>query len=171
MSNVRLAKQNEWSFIKENADEIYLKNEKDFWKKEYFRISKEDCLKAIEKKELYVFYKGTEICGFVTIKKASINKLTFSMLTVIEKHQRNGIGKLLLEFIIEKANKEKFKQISLEILCAKDWDHPHKEFLISWYKSYGFNYEGSFSFEKLYPSHKKYMKCDLIFKEYIKEIK
>ena len=43
-----------------------------------------------------------------------------------------------------------------------------KEFLINWYEKNGFKFVKDFSFFNLYPEHKKFMKCDLIFKKYEK---
>ena len=44
MKKIRVAESNEWLLIKEHADQIYFKYEKDFWKEGYYRISKKDCL-------------------------------------------------------------------------------------------------------------------------------
>ena len=96
MIKIRLAKTDEWVFIKKNADEIYLKNEKEFWKSNYFRISKEDCISAINNRELFVLSNSSEIFGFVIIKKLNAESLTFSMLTVIEKHQKKVMDKKFL---------------------------------------------------------------------------
>lgn len=170
MTEIRLAKSDEWVFVKKNADEIYFKNEKEFWKSNYFRISKEDCKRAINNRELFILSSDTEIYGFVIIKKINSKSLTFSMLTIIEKHQKKGYGQKILEFIYDKSKKENIAQIFLEILCAKNWDHPQKEFLIRWYSDCGFIYNKSYSFEKLYPTHKKYMNCELVFKQYVKKI-
>ena len=90
MTKIRLAKSDEWVFIKKNADEIYLKNEKEFWKSNYFRISKEDCINSINNSELFILSSDTEIYGFVIIKNLNSKSITFSMLTIIEKHQRKG---------------------------------------------------------------------------------
>lgn len=167
MTIIREAEIEEWEFIKTQADQIYFQNEKEFWEKEYYRISKDDCITLIKKKELFVLANQKEILGFVCIKN-SLDDLSFSMLTVIEKYQKNGLGNLILKHIIEKAEADDFKTISLEILCPKNWEHPQKEFLIKWYEKMEFNYTRSFLFESLYPSHKKFMKCDLIFKAFTK---
>ena len=170
MTIIRLAKIEECTFIKEHADKVYYKNEIDFWEKDYFRISKEECLTFIKNNELFVLDDDFEILGFVCIKTISPKILSFSMLTIIEKHQKKGYGNIILEYIISKAKEEKFSKITIEILCAKNWEHPQKEFLIKWYSKHGFIFKRKFSFEKLYPSHKKYMKSKLVFKEYYKPI-
>ena len=170
MTIIRLAKIEECSFIKEHADKVYYKNEIDFWEKDYFRISKEECLTFIKNKELFVLDDEGEILGFVCIKKVSPEILSFSMLTIIEKHQKKGYGNIILKYIIRKAKKGNFNNITIEILCAKNWKHPQKEFLIKWYTKHGFIFKREFSFEKLYPSHAKYMKSKLVFKEYCKPI-
>jgi GNAT superfamily N-acetyltransferase len=169
MTHIREAEIEEWSFIKKNADEIYFKNEIQFWEKEYFRISKEECVKQIKNKELFVLIEDENIVGFVRIKKVSTQTLSFSMLTIIEKHQNKGHGSTILSFIINKAKHENFNKITIEILCAKNWKHPQKDFLIKWYSKNGFVFKREFSFEKMYPSHTKYMKSELVFKEYCKD--
>ena len=87
MTLIRLAKIEECSFIKEHADKVYYKNEIDFWEKDYFRISEEECLAFIKNNELFVLDHDSEILGFVCIKKVSPEILSFSMLTIIEKYQ------------------------------------------------------------------------------------
>ena len=170
MTIIRLAKIEECTFIKKHADKVYYKNEIDFWEKDYFRISKEECLTFIKNNELFVLDDEGEILGFVCIKKVNPEILSFSMLTIIEKHQKKGCGNIILEYIIRKAKKGNFNKITIEILCAKNWKHPQKEFLIQWYTKHGFIFKREFSFEKLYPSHAKYMKSKLVFKEYCKPI-
>ena len=170
MTIIRLAKIEECTFIKKHADKVYYKNEIDFWEKDYFRISKEECLTFIKNNELFVLDDEGEILGFVCIKKVSPEILSFSMLTIIEKHQKKGYGNIILKYIIRKAKKGNFNKITIEILCAKNWKHPQKEFLIQWYTKNGFVFKREFSFEKLYPSHSKYMKSKLVFKEYCKAI-
>tara|TARA_B100001287_G_scaffold45777_1_gene34867 strand:+ start:1720 stop:2235 length:516 start_codon:yes stop_codon:yes gene_type:complete len=167
MKKIRVAESNECLLIKEHADQIYFKYEKDFWKEGYYRISKKDCLTAIKNKELFVFEENKLIIGFVLIKKNNTN-LRFSMLTVIDKKQKNGYGRKILKFIINKAKTEKLKKISIEILCPKKWIPSQKEFLINWYEKNGFKFVKDLSFCNLYPEHKKFMKCDLIFKKYEK---
>ena len=49
----------------------------------------------------------------------------------------------------------------------KNWEHPQKEFLKDWYSKRGFNHYGDCAFEEIYPSHKQYMKCILVFKNTI----
>jgi N-acetylglutamate synthase-like GNAT family acetyltransferase len=167
---VRLARIEDWDFIKTNADQVYSKIEKEFWKKNYYRISKNECLNLIKEKKLYVLSNLNEILGFVTITKINSKTLTFSMLTVIEKYHHRGYGNILITYVIDKAYSEKVETIFIEILCAKKWKHDQKEVLIKWYKKNGFKYLKSFSFESLYPSHKKFMKCELIFKQFTKKL-
>ena len=66
---VRLARIEDLDFIKTNADQVYFKIEKEFWKENYYRISNNDCIELINKNELYVLSNLNEILGFVTIKK------------------------------------------------------------------------------------------------------
>ena len=167
---VRLARIEDLDFIKTNADQVYFKIEKEFWKENYYRISNNDCIELINKNELYVLSNLNEILGFVTITKINSKTLTFSMLTVIEKYHHRGYGNLLITYIIDKAYSEKMETIFIEILCAKNFKHAQKEILIKWYKKNGFEYLKSFSFESLYPSHKKFMKCELIFKQFAKKL-
>ena len=65
MTVIRVAEIDEWEFIKTQADQIYFQNEKEFWKKEYYRISKDDCINLIKKKELFVLANQNEILGFM----------------------------------------------------------------------------------------------------------
>ena len=91
MKHIRNSNINELSLIKEHADQIYFNNEKDFWKNGYFRISIEECLKIHENNELYVLEENSEILGFFTLKLIDDEIANFSMLTVLEKHQKKGM--------------------------------------------------------------------------------
>ena len=170
MKRIRNTYLSELPFIKEHADQIYFKNEQDFWKEKYYRISEEDCLKLHENNELYVLEKDKQILGFFTLKLINQEIANFSMLTVIEKHQRKGYGNVMLNYIFDHSVEKGLKKISLELLCPKGWIHPQKKILQEWYSSRGFKYHSVCMFEDLYPSHKKYMKCKLIFKKYHKSI-
>ena len=68
MKRIRNTYLDELPFIKEHADHIYFKNEQDFWKEKYYRISEEDCLELHEKNELYVLEEDEQILGFFTLK-------------------------------------------------------------------------------------------------------
>ena len=81
MKQIRNSYLDELPFIKEHADQIYFKNEKDFWKNEYYRISKEECLKLHENNELYILEEGRQILGFFTLKLIDEEIANFSMLT------------------------------------------------------------------------------------------
>ncbi len=167
---IRLATKGDCDYIKTNADQIYFKTEKEFWKKNYYRISKKECLNLISKNELYVLANRNEILGFVVIKKINSKIITFSMLTVIEKHHNKGYGNFLIKYIFDKANSERIETVLIEILCAKHWGHPQKEFLTKWYTNLGFSFINNFSFESKYPTHARFMKCELEFKLYAKTI-
>ena len=170
MKRIRNTYLGDLPFIKEHADQIYFKNEQDFWKEKYYRISKEDCLELHENNELFVLEKEEQILGFFTLKLIDEEIANFSMLTVIEKHQRNGYGNVMLNYIIDQSIEKGLKKISLELLCPKGWVHPQKKILQEWYSSRGFKHHSDCLFEDLYPSHQQYMKCELIFKKYHKSI-
>ena len=168
--SVKEANKEDCKEIVDIANEVYFTTEKEFWKEGYYRISEKDCLKYISKGKIIVAKINSKVVGFVLAGPKSINAFEFSMLTTHFSHQKKGIGKILVTQVFENAKKEGFKYLEIEVLTPKHWTHSQKEFLTNWYTSLGFSFINNFSFESKYPTHAKFMKCELEFKLYRKTI-
>lgn len=100
---------------------------KDFWESRIFSFIM-DIVREITKDEyeLYVYEKDEKIQGFITAKRLSDTKVYISNLYVDYQHQRNGIGKVLLDTLTGK-----YKELTLSIykqnskavdIYIKKWD-------------------------------------------------
>ena len=152
------------------ANAVYFETEKEFWKEGYYRISEKECLQYISEKKIIVAKLDSQVVGFVLAGPKSKNVFEFSMLTTHFSHQKKGIGKLLVNRVIENSKKDGFDYLEIEVLTPKHWTHSQKEFLTKWYTSIGFTFINTFSFESKYPTHTKFLKCELEFKLYQKRL-
>ena len=172
MKNIVVTKAsiNDCGQIVNIANAVYFETEKEFWEEGYYRISTKDCLNHISEQKILVAKLNSNIIGFVLSGQKSKTTFEFSMLTTHFSHQKKGVGKLLVDKVFENAKKLGFEYLEIEVLTPKHWTHLQKEFLTQWYTRLGFNFINSFSFEEKYPTHTKFMKCELEFKLYQKTL-
>ena len=72
-----------------------------------------------------------KIIGFITGLKINTESVKILMLSVLEKHRKQGIGTLLLKQFIKEISKQKIKKIELEVKI-------NNEIAIKFYKKNGF---------------------------------
>ena len=161
---------NDCSEIVNIANKVYFETEKEFWKKGYYRISTTECLNYIDEGKITVAKLDNQVVGFVLAGPKSGLTFEFSMLTTDFTYQKKGVGKLLVNEVFKSARKMGFKYLEIEVLTPKHWTHSQKEFLTKWYTNLGFKFVETFSFESKYPSHLKFLKCELEFKLYKKRL-
>jgi dTDP-4-amino-4,6-dideoxy-D-galactose acyltransferase len=161
---------NDCSEIVNIANRVYFETEKEFWKEGYYRISTLECQNYINEGKVIAAKLDNQIIGFVLAGPKSELTFEFSMLTTDFKYQKKGVGKLLINEIFKSAKNQGFKYLEIEVLTPKHWTHSQKEFLAEWYSSLGFSFVNSFTFKEKYPTHIKFMKCELEFKLYQKKL-
>jgi ribosomal protein S18 acetylase RimI-like enzyme len=98
-----------------------------------------------EHTKTWVAKEGNEILGFIGIKE-NINQTVIEGLFISPKHQRKGIGSMLLKHALSKI---KNKKVSLEVLF-------HNQNAINFYQSFGFTKQEQLDKDPLIlPSGKK----------------
>ena len=85
-----------------------------------------ECLKIHENNELYVLEENSEILGFFTLKLIDDEIANFSMLTVLEKHQKKGYGNRILNYIIEQSKKKRLTKNIARVTMPKKLGTPSK---------------------------------------------
>ncbi len=167
---IRKAAQNDKEFVISMANQVYYDSERDFWKEGYYRIDEKEFTQHIDNEWLYIGEIDSEIVGCVLMKPVDETTTSFSMLICHPNHRKKGIGKTLVNHVIDIANKAGYHKMQIEILSPMHWIHKEKEFLKSWYTSIGFNLLKEVNFLDYYPTHDKYMKCSLLFSLYEKDL-
>ena len=167
---IRLATQNDKGLIISMVNEVYYSSEREFWSEGYFRISDKDFEEYLKNKWLYVLEQNSVILGCVLFKQEARDISSFSMLVCHPNHRKKGVGKKLVSFVNREAIARNNKKMYLELLSPKDWIHDEKKFLKDWYIKMGYNLKKEVDFKDYHPDHVPFMKCDLIFSLYEKNL-
>ena len=77
-------------------------------------ISKNAHLREYHKNKLFNFIEKKLVVGYIAILEEN-KEIEISLLAVLKKYQRKGIGRKLLEYVLKLARKKKFKQVILEV--------------------------------------------------------
>lgn len=168
--SIQLATTGDQSIIIPLANKVYYDAERDFWKEGYYRIDEPTYREYIENEWLFVAKDNENILGCILLKPVDSTTTSFSMLICHPDHRKKGIASALVDFAMEKARKDGFEKMQLEILSPLDWVHAEKEFLKTWYGSMGFQLIREVDFLDYYPGHDRFMKCPLVFSLYEKEL-
>ena len=87
----------------------------------------------------------------------------FGMLVADPDQRGIGVGRALVDFAEQRSCERGLRAIQLELLVPRDWSHPSKEFLKSWYGRRAYRPIGTRRFEDVYPHHAPLLAtpCDL----------
>ena len=168
--SIRLAVPKDKDLIVSMVNEVYYSSEREFWSEGYYRISDRDFEDYIRNKWLYVLEQKGIILGCVLFKQEEMDISSFSMLVCHPNHRKKGVGKTLVSFVNQKAIARNNKKMYLELLSPKDWIHEEKKFLKDWYIKMGYKLKKEVDFKDYHPDHAPFMKCDLIFSLYEKNL-
>ena len=168
--SIRLAIPKDKAHIISMVNEVYYTSEREFWSEGYYRISERDFEDYIRNKWLYVLEQKEIILGCVLFKQVEKDISSFSMLVCNPSHRKKGVGKTLVSFVNQEAIVRNNKKMYLELLSPKDWIHEEKKFLKDWYIKMGYKLKKEVDFKDYHPEHAPFMKCDLIFSLYEKNL-
>jgi GNAT superfamily N-acetyltransferase len=73
------------------------------------------------------------------------------MLAVLPSSRGTGIGRELVRFAEQAAQRERCDTMQLEVLVPRGWSHPSKEFLTDWYTRSGYKLARVGAIEESYP--------------------
>ena len=168
--SIRLAISKDKALIISMVNEVYYSSEREFWSEGYFRIADKDFEEYLNNKWLYVLEQKGVILGCVLFKQEEMDISSFSMLVCHPNHRKKGVGKTLVSFVNQEAIARNNKKMYLELLSPKDWIHEEKKFLKDWYIKMGYKLKKEVDFKDYHPDHAPFMKCDLIFSLYEKNL-
>ena len=67
-----------------------------------------------KKEKIFLAVENNLIVGYIAIREEN-KEVEITLLAVLKKYQRKGIGRKLLEYVLKLARKKKFKQVILEV--------------------------------------------------------
>jgi len=166
----RLARESEKSTVIELDNDVYYTSEREFWSDGYYRIDENDFDRYVSNDWLYVMTQADLIVGCILYKQETADTSSFSMLVCHLGHRRKGVGRKLVNFVTQKSINSGNEFMQLEILSPKDWVHEEKKFLKEWYGGLGYELVREVNFRDYYPDHLPFMKCELVFSLYKKNL-
>lgn len=91
------------------------------------------------------------LVGAVHVHEISGDTSEFGMLVAAPAQRGTGIGRALVDFVERDSRERGRRAIQLELLVPRDWPHPSKEFLKSWYGRIGYRIIQTRNLEDTHP--------------------
>ena len=138
---IRLSLISDKETLMEIVNEVYDQCEGHLWVKKQERLTEEQFMSYHHKKELLIAeVTGSRIVGCVVMSKSESDVRELSMLVVKPDFRSRGIGRQLVDFVINKARKDKCRCVRLTQLYSTHQPDPWKKGLRKWYESIGFQF-------------------------------
>lgn len=151
------------------VNEAYDDCEKQFWVENHMRLTEPRFHRHVNKKELFIAEGNfSKIVGCVVISNTDDNGKNLSMLVVEPEFRRLGIGKKLVNFVIETAKEAKCDYVGVQILFPTYLPAPGKDLTKKWYLNLGFEFVGNMNFAEYFEEDSKYLVIDATFSVYKK---
>lgn len=150
----------------------YAETEKEVWGEGYVRVSREDLKQHIKDNQILIALIDDEIVGGIRVHEKNPGCWTFGLLGAAFEHKGKGIGRALIAEAEQKAKTAGGKEMSIEILRAKDIDTDFKVNLAKWYQRLGYEYTGQIDVMSVYPNPDKWTRLvnPSVFDCYVKRI-
>lgn len=120
------------------VNEAYAVAEEGLWLDGVARTTSAELAGLIRASELAVARREGAIVGCLRVQRLDHYRGEFGMLAASLVQRGTGIGRALLRFAEELCTARGLQVIQLELLVPRDWAHPSKTFLESWYTRNGY---------------------------------
>jgi GNAT superfamily N-acetyltransferase len=120
------------------VNRVYAVAEEGLWVDGATRTTLEEMAALIAAGEIAVAQERGRIVGSVRVQQ--INEVTaeFGMLVTRPERRGEGIGHDLIGFAEQQFRRHGVPTMQLELLVPRNWTHPTKEFLDTWYTRIGY---------------------------------
>jgi GNAT superfamily N-acetyltransferase len=139
------------SELAELINDVYAIAEKGMWVDGATRTTVERVAELVRTGQIAVARVAAQIVGCVRIQFLGDGVGEFGMLAVIPSSRGTGVGRDLVRFAEQAAQRERCHTMQLEVLVPRGWSHPSKEFLTDWYTRSGYNLARVGAIEESYP--------------------
>ncbi|HEV2780455.1 MAG TPA: GNAT family N-acetyltransferase [Actinophytocola sp.] len=133
-------------------NKVYAESEHGLWVDGAARTSVEELAELTEAGQLAVARMDGLLAGCVRIQRLDDGAGEFGMLAADPRHRGIGIGRGLIDFAERTCRAAGADEMQLELLVPRNWTHPHKEFLATWYTRIGYRPTRTRSIEEAYPA-------------------
>jgi GNAT superfamily N-acetyltransferase len=130
---------------------VYAVAEKGLWVDGASRTTVEGVTELVRAGQFAVARVTGQIVGCVRVQFLGDGIGEFGMLAVIGSSRGTGVGRDLVRFAEQAAQREGCDAMQLEVLVPRGWSHPSKEFLTDWYTRSGYKLARVDAIEQSYP--------------------
>jgi ribosomal protein S18 acetylase RimI-like enzyme len=138
---IRPSKLSDKEILMDMVNEIYGKCEEHMWLANHERLTEGRFEGFHRNKELFIAETcGAMIIGCVVISNIGTDGKGLAMLTVKPEFRGQGIGRKLVDYVINSAREDSCEFVRLELLYPTHQPDPWKQTLRKWYTSLGFKF-------------------------------
>jgi len=120
------------------VNRVYATAEEGLWADGATRTTTSELAGFIAAGQIAVATRHGQIVGCVRVHDLSTEVSEFGMLVAAPEHRGTGVGRALLDFVEQLSRDRGMRDIRLELLVPREWQHPNKEFLKSLYGRSGY---------------------------------
>jgi GNAT superfamily N-acetyltransferase len=127
--------------LTELVNRVYAEAEQGFWVEGTERTTTTDVARLIAGGEIAVARDGdgdAPVVGSIRVHALDGHTGALGMLVADPAHRGEGVGRDLMGFAEEHCRRQDHTVMQLELLVARQWTHPTKAFLDTWYARRGY---------------------------------
>jgi GNAT superfamily N-acetyltransferase len=136
----------------ELVNDVYAVAEAGMWIDGATRTTAGEMATLIAAGEILVARSGARaIVGSVRLHEVAPDASEFGILVAARDQRNLGIGRALLDEVERRSRDRGLGAVQLELLVPREWSHPSKEFLMSWYGRRGYRLVRTTTLDGAYP--------------------
>ncbi|GAB3883777.1 GNAT family N-acetyltransferase [Microbispora bryophytorum] len=120
------------------VNRVYAVAEQGLWRAGAERTSADEISRLTLAGEIAVARLEGRLAGCVRVRHLDDMTGEFGMLAADPDHRGIGIGRELVNFAEQECKNAGLAVMQLEVLFPREWSHPSKEFLATWYTRIGY---------------------------------
>jgi GNAT superfamily N-acetyltransferase len=132
-------------------NDVYAEAENGLWVKGAARTSVVELTELVRAGQFATARIEGRLVGCVRIQFLTGEVGEFGLLAVDPAYRGTGLGRDLVKFAEQAAGEAGRHTMQLELLVPRDWTHPSKQFLATWYTRIGYAPTRTGAIEESYP--------------------
>jgi GNAT superfamily N-acetyltransferase len=138
--------------ITDLTNAVYAAAEKGLWTEDATRTTVDEVTGLTRAGQIAVARLDGGLVGSIRVQRLDESTGEFGMLVADPAHRGVGVGRALVRFAEAKCRAEALGTMQLELLVPRDWSHPWKEFLATWYTRSGYRVTRTGTIDEAYPA-------------------
>jgi GNAT superfamily N-acetyltransferase len=138
--------------ITELTNAVYAVAEAGLWTAGATRTTTDEVVELTRDRQIAVARMNGHIVGCVRVQRLDDDTGELGMLVADPAYRGIGIGRALLLFAERASRDEGVRDMQLELLVPRDWEHPTKVFLNAWYTRLGYRVTRTGAIDEAYPA-------------------